>query len=323
MKRGIVRRTVLALILGLCLVFGIKAALAGDGQNWKARSLPALAKNTRIVLLGTGTPAPYPQRCGPSLAVVVDDQPYIVDFGSNIVRRTQAAYKAGIPGLNINNLTRAFCTHLHSDHTMGLDDLIFTPWIIGRKNPLDVYGPTGMLDMTAHLLKAYSEDIRVRDSALAKTPVLGYLVNAYEIGPGMIYQDEKVMVEAFRVKHGAFREAYSFRFTTPELTIVISGDTTFTDNMMEYAAGCDVLIHEAYCKKNFEKLSEESKRYFASYHTSSADLARIAAAVRPRLLILYHQMHFFDSTPKDLLREIEKIYKGRVIYGQDLDIFAP
>lgn len=103
-----------------------------------------LAERTRIVLLGTGPPRPDPDRFGSSIAIVVDDRPYIVDFGSGVVRRAQAAVKLGVEGLEEENLSIAFCTHLHSDHTLGYADLIFTPWIMNREEPLEVYGPKGL-----------------------------------------------------------------------------------------------------------------------------------------------------------------------------------
>src|SRR5215203_3879707 len=111
------------------------------------------APKTRIVLLGTGTPNADPDRSGPSVAIVVGDTPYIVDFGPGVVRRAAAAFKKGVAGLMVAKLKTAFVTHLHSDHTVGYPDLIFTPWTLERKEPLEVYGPAGLKAMTGHILK--------------------------------------------------------------------------------------------------------------------------------------------------------------------------
>ncbi len=280
-----------------------------------------LTERTRIVLLGTGTPQPDPDRFGSSIAIVVDDRPYIVDFGSGVVRRAQAAVKLGVEGLEEENLSIAFCTHLHSDHTLGYADLICTPWIMNREGPLEVYGPKGLKDMTDYILKAYSEDINIRINGLEKANPTRYKVNVHEIKSGVIYKDQKVTVKAFPVKHGSWKEAYGYRFETPDLTIVISGDTVATEETARNYEGCDVLIHEVYSQKYFDELSEDWQKYHSSFHTSSADLAQIAKKLKPKLLVLYHQLHFDSSTPDDLLEEIREIYKGKVVYGNDLDIF--
>src|SRR5258708_2371258 len=105
--------------------------------------LGAQSPRTQIVMLGTGTPIPDPDRMGPSLAIIVDSVPYFFDAGTGVVRRAAAAQRAGVGGLTMPALQRVFLTHLHSDHTLGLADLIFTPWVQGRKVPLEVYGPPG------------------------------------------------------------------------------------------------------------------------------------------------------------------------------------
>src|ERR1051325_7744412 len=115
----------------------------------------ASQKKTESVLLGTGTPNADPERSGPAVAIVVNDTPYLIDFGPGVVRRAAAAFNRGIRGLEVKNLKPAFVTNLHSDHTVGYADLIFTPWTLDRKEPLEVYGPRGIKAMTEHILAAY------------------------------------------------------------------------------------------------------------------------------------------------------------------------
>ena len=122
---------------------------------------------TQIVLLGTGTPAADPDRSGPATAIVVDDIPYLVDFGPGVVRRAASAVGKGVSALRGANLKVAFVTHLHSDHTAGYMDLIITPWSAGRTLPLEVYGPRGTKEMTEHLLAAYRVDIDNRMMVLS------------------------------------------------------------------------------------------------------------------------------------------------------------
>ena len=118
---------------------------------------------TQVVMLGTGTPGPDPDRSGPATAIVANGTPYLVDFGPGVVRRAKAAViEKGVKALEPINLRVAFATHLHSDHTVGYPDLILTPWVIGRRVPLEVYGPKGIKAMTQHILAAYDEDIKAR-----------------------------------------------------------------------------------------------------------------------------------------------------------------
>ena len=179
---------------------------------------------TKLVLLGTGTPNACPNASGPSTAVIVGDRSYLVDFGPGVVRQAAKAYQKGIDALRPDCLTVAFCTHLHTDHTAGYSDLIFTPWVMERKEPLKVFGPKGICEMTDYIEKAYAVDIDFRINGFEKANEEGYKVEAKEIQPGIIYQDDRVTVEAFPVSHGTL-ESYGFKFTTPDKVIVISGDT--------------------------------------------------------------------------------------------------
>jgi len=158
-------------------------------------------------MLGTGTPITDPDRSGPAVAIIVDGQPYLIDFGPGVVRRAAAAQRAGLMP-PVSKLTRAFVTHLHSDHTVGYPDLIFTTWVMDRKEPLEVYGPSGLKAMTKHILAAYSEDIDMRVKGLELADPRGYQVNVHAVKPGTIYQDKNVRVTAFPVRHGSWKEAY-------------------------------------------------------------------------------------------------------------------
>ncbi len=275
----------LALLLLLPLLFRTTA--------WHENSLQSIsppASKTQIVLLGTGTPNADPDRFGPSIAIVVNDTPYIVDFGPGVVRRASAAVRKGVKGLAMPKLARAFVTHLHSDHTVGYADLIFTPWVLERTEPLEVYGPKGLRAMTDHIVKAYQQDLDMRLYGLEPSNKTGYKVNAHEIKPGVIYKDANVTVKAFAVKHGSWQEAYGFRFETPDKTIVISGDCAPSQSVIDACNGCDVLLHEVYSQTGFVKRPPEWQKYHSQFHTSSRELAEIATKAKPGLLILYHQL---------------------------------
>ena len=311
-------------ILTRYAIIGIFAwvSLSTDGSASQAGP-----SQTQIVLLGTGNPGPSPERSGPATAIIVNSEAYLVDFGPGVVRRAAAAQHKGIAALNPVKITHAFVTHLHSDHTVGYPDLIFTPWVVGRKVPLEVYGPPGIKSMTRHVLAAWADDIKIRNEGLDRNlpehGVNGYRVNAHEISPGIVYKDQNVTVTAFVVKHGEWgKRAFGYRFQTPDRTIVISGDTSPSDTIVEQCNGCDVLIHEVYTETGYSKASAEWQRLRRSYHTSSRQLAELATRARPALLIMYHQSYQFDlSTEEDLMREMQAAYKGRFVSGHDLDTF--
>lgn len=272
-----------------------------------------------VVLLGTGTPNADPARSGPSVAVVVDGCPYLVDFGPGVVRRAAAACEAGVEGLAVERLNRAFLTHLHSDHTAGYPDLILTPWVLERDEPLHVYGPPGLRDMTDHLLAAYRQDIRERIEGLEPANERGYQAIAHEIEPGPVYRDERVRVEAFPARHGSWT-AFGYRFQTPDRVIVISGDTAPAETIVEQSQGCDVLLHEVYCAGRFQSLPLAWQRYHAQVHTSTRELARLAAEAQPSLLVLYHQL-FWGASEQELLDEIGELYDGPTASARDLDVY--
>jgi ribonuclease BN (tRNA processing enzyme) len=148
----------------------------------------------------------------------------------------------------------------------------------------------------------------------------GFQVNAHEIEAGDIYKDDKVVVTAFPVKHGTWKEAFGYRFKTADRTIVISGDTTPSATVIEACNGCDLLIHEVYSQAGFAKREPEWQKYHAAFHTSSQQLAELAAKAKPGLLVLYHQL-IWSSTEEELLSEIRRTYKGKVVSGHDLDVY--
>ena len=271
-------------------------------------------------MLGTGTPAADPERFGPAVAIVVNDRAYLVDCGPGIVRRAAAAEKNGISALKVTKLNIVFITHLHSDHTVGYPDLIFSPWVLGRKEPLEAYGPHGLKAMTSHIEKAWAEDERVRQTGLEQANSTGYKVLVHEIRPGVVYRDENVTVTAFPVKHGIWKEAYGYVFQTRDRKIVLAGDTAPTDEVVKACDGCDVLLHEVFNPHGEELKDPHWKEYFRTFHTSPKELGEIARRARPKLLVVYHQV--LEKLPEaDLAEQIGREYSGNWVMGKDLAVY--
>jgi ribonuclease BN (tRNA processing enzyme) len=307
-------------LLNLGAALALMAVAAGPGSNLHSRATATQGAKTQLVLLGTGTPNDDPDRSGPAVALVVNEVPYLVDCGPGVIRRAAAAFRRGVTGLKVSNLSRLFVTHLHSDHTIGLPDVILSPWTLERTTPLQVYGPRGIKEMTSNVLKAYREDIQIRLHGGEPSNKTGYRVVAHEIQPGIIYKDDNVTVRAFLVKHGSWAQSYGYRFETLDRSIVISGDTRPAESVVENCNGCDVLVHEVYSTSGFARRTHAWQKYHSRYHTSATELGEIATRAKPKLLVLYHQL-FWGTSEEDLVKEVQSKYAGKVVSGHDLDVF--
>ena len=278
---------------------------------------------TQVVMLGTGTPIPTPDRSGPATAIVVDGKAYLVDFGPGVVRRAAAAsteYGGTVEGLAVDKLEIAFLTHLHHDHSAGLPDLVYTSWTHGREKPLELYGPAGIKAMAEHVAAAWEEDNRYRLYGLEPAAPDGWKINAHEIDEGVVYRDERVTVDAFKVKHGTWPNAFGYRFTTPDKVIVISGDAAYDPTIEKMATGADILIHEVVSEQAVNARDPFWQNYHRSNHTTSHELAALASRAKPGLLILYHVL-VFGLEDKVVLEEVKARYDGNVVLAEDLDVF--
>jgi ribonuclease BN (tRNA processing enzyme) len=267
---------------------------------------------TKVVVIGSGTPAADTRHGGISVAVVVNGQPYIIDCGPGFWRDSQAstpAYGGKIAGLEPKNLTRLFLTHLHFDHTEGLSEFMLAPWIYYREGPLQVYGPPGTEDMVRHLTEAYTKDIDLQMFGLEQLNATGYILKAKDVLAGEVYKDNNVRITAYQNHHGTWDYTYAYRVVTSkpdgtvDRTIVFSGDTSLFDGMEEVYAGADILFHEAYSfdpKTNpYDAKAPVSVSYMNAFHTSTEQLAGVLKKVNPKVTVLYHYVTF---TPANATR---------------------
>jgi ribonuclease BN (tRNA processing enzyme) len=310
-----------ASLFGLILVMCAFVLCATAKAQGTSNTPDAAPHEPFVVFLGTGTPGPTPDRQGPSLAVVAGGKAYLVDVGTGVVRQANAAYLKGVRALAPRGLSIAFVTHLHSDHTIGLPDLILTPWVIGRTEALELYGPPGIASMADNIVKAYEQDIQIRINGLEHSNTTGYKVNAHDLTPGVAYQDRAVKVTAFAVKHGSWPLALGYRFDALGKSIVISGDTAPAESIVENCNGCDLLIHEVYLSlpQTGGNSREQWAQYMKAFHTSVPELADIATRARAKSLVATH----LGGDPALLAEALKKAYAGKVTVAHDLEVVSP
>lgn len=278
---------------------------------------------TRIVMLGTGTPAPDYQRSGPATAIIHKGQAYMFDAGGGMVKQAIKAWQTkDIPELDPLKICCLFFTHLHSDHMHDYAELPHNLWW-ARKSKLKAWGPVGLREMTDAMEKMLKVEVDLRTRGTPK-PIIeypdNYKVNVTEIQEGVVFQKDDLTIEAFPVPHGEIKPAFGYKITTAGRTIVISGDTGFSEKIIEKAKGVDVLIHEVASAKKLAELDDFWQLYHGTSHTPSDKLIEVANRARPKLLVLYHVL-FLGATPEELLAEIHAGYDGKVVIANDLDVF--
>jgi ribonuclease Z len=273
-----------------------------------------------VTLLGTGTPNPRVERMGPSTLIEVGGQRLLVDAGRGTPIRLHQA------GVRTGDVTAVFLTHLHSDHIVGLPDVWLTGWLPplgGRSTALQVFGPTGTRELAAGLETAFAGDIRTR-MAEERLPASGITLQVSEFDTdGVVYSEGGVRVTAFEVDHGGeLKPAYGYRIDYAGRSVVISGDTRYSENLIRHAAGADVLLHEVAMAPEATR-QEPAVAFVLSHHTSAADVARVFTRAKPRLALLTHVAlppgrQGTSSTSGEVLAEVSKGYTGRMELGEDL-----
>ena len=284
---------------------------------------PSLYAGTKLIVLGSGTPNPDPNRAGSAYALVVNETPYLVDFGPGIIRRAASLsppWGGKIEAMTVKNFEHAFLTHIHSDHSAGLADLLLTPWVMGRDAKLNLFGPIGLEQMAASTLKAFEDDINYRINGTQPSNKTGYKYNFHLLDEGLIYKDKNIMVEAFKVPHGGFDDAYGFKFTSEDKVIVFSGDTGPSKTLEKFTSGADILVHEVYSNAGFLEKTQDWQKYHQEHHTSTFEVGEIASRAKPKLLILSHIL-FWGSTKDEILQETRSTYDGDITIAEDLMVF--
>ena len=268
----------------------------------------------QVTLLGSGAPPPRLDRFGPSTLIEVGDEKFIVDAGRGAMQRI---YQLGIP---FGDITGMFFTHHHSDHVVGFPDLWLTGWIGRpwgkRRQPLQVWGPEGTKQMMEHLPQAFAVDIRVRSR---NYPPDGVKLVAQEIKEGIVVDRGGIKVSAFEVDHGGEElPAFGYRIDYQGRAAVLSGDTTYNENLIRHSQGADLLVHEVTAAAGRAAESPEQLKRIGSNHTTPDQAGIIFSRSRPKLAVYNHLLLFGGATADDLIPATRKEYSGPLVVGEDL-----
>ena len=274
----------------------------------------AQAPQVRVTLLGTGCPPAVMNRFGPSTLVEAGEQKFLFDAGRGALQRLVEL------GVQWQDVQGVFLTHLHSDHVVGFPDLWLTGWLIvpGRNRPLQVWGPRGTTAMMSHLNQAYEYDVRIRLQNDGASPK-GAALLAKNISEGVVYEKGGVKVTAFEVDHAPVKPAFGYRIDYAGRSIVLSGDTRVSENLIQHAQGVDVLVHEVFAPATLERAGVPPGRAknIVAYHTTPEQAGEVFARVKPRLAV-YSHVCMPNATEADLIPATRKTYGGPLQLGEDL-----
>jgi ribonuclease BN (tRNA processing enzyme) len=296
-------------------VLGASAALLALGPAW------ALPGKSRLILLGTGGgPTPKPNRSAPAQAIVVNGATYVIDCGDGVARQMALAK------LKFSSLNGVFLTHHHSDHNADYGNLLLLGWAADLASRVHTYGPPPLKEMTRQFLALNDFDIRTRIADEGR-PALVDLIEAHDIdGDGVVMQDANVRVTAALVEHPPVEPALAYRFDCPDRSIVVSGDTRASENLVKLARGADVLVHEVMHLPSLEKLlatetnAKTLREHLLASHTTCEEVGRIATEAGVKTLVLSHFVPggFPFLEDKIWFDAVRPYFKGRLIVGRDL-----
>jgi ribonuclease Z len=279
---------------------------------------PARGQDIRVTLLGTGAPPPSLVRFGPATLVEAGGQRFLFDAGRGSLQRLA---QVGVPW---NSIEGVFLTHLHSDHVVGLPDLWLTGWLVapGRDRPVAVWGPAGTAAMTSHLQQAFEFDVRIRTSDDRAAPE-GIHIVATDIGEGVVLERDGVRITAFEVDHTPATPAFGYRIDYAGRSVVLSGDTRMSENLVRHAQAVDLLVHEVASPETFARtgVSPERARSVINHHVTPEQAGEIFARTKPRLAVYSHIVQP-TANEADLLPGTRSRYSGRVEVGEDLMVIV-
>lgn len=278
----------------------------------------AAGQEIKVTLLGTGSPPPVMNRFGPSILVEAGGGKFLFDAGRGALQRLA---QLGVRWQDVDGL---FLTHLHSDHVVGFPDLWLTGWLVGagRSRPLHVWGPRGTRKMMSHLEQAYEYDIRIRLYDDRASPD-GVVILAEDIGEGVVHEKGGVKITAFDVDHTPVKPAFGYRIDHAGRSVVLSGDTRVSDNLIRHAQGVDLLVHEVASPETFQRAGAppERAKSVVAHHVTPEQAGEVFSRTKPKLAV-YSHIVLPTATEQDLLPSTRKTYSGPLEIGEDLMVIT-
>jgi ribonuclease Z len=278
----------------------------------------AAGQEIKVTLLGTGSPPPVMNRFGPSILVEAGGGKFLFDAGRGALQRLA---QLGVRWQDVDGL---FLTHLHSDHVVGFPDLWLTGWLVGagRSRPLHVWGPRGTRKMMSHLEQAYEYDIRIRLYDDRASPD-GVVILAEDIGEGVVHEKGGVKITAFDVDHTPIKPAFGYRIDHAGRSVVLSGDTRVSDNLIRHAQGVDLLVHEVASPETFQRAGAppERAKSIVAHHVTPEQAGEVFSRTKPKLAV-YSHIVLPTATEQDLLPSTRKTYSGPLELGEDLMVIT-
>ena len=293
-------------------------AQAADDQSRPAANTP---QKSRLILLGTaGGPTPKPNRAAPAQVVVVDNKSYVIDCGNGVARQMILAK------LKLASIRNVFLTHHHSDHNADYGNLLLLAWATDLAKPVDTYGPPPLANMTRLFLELNDYDIQTRIADEGRPPLKDLIVPHEVTADGVVMQDENVKVTAALVEHPPVKPALAYRFDCPDRSIVFSGDTRPSQNLVRLAQGADVLVHEVMHLPSLEQLiatepnAKTLREHLLASHTTTEQVGRIATEAGVKTLVLSHFVPGGYPFLKDEVwfDAVRPHFTGNLVVGHDL-----
>lgn len=266
----------------------------------------------KVTILGSGTPRVNIDRFSQSILIEHKNDKFLFDAGRGALLRLNQSR------ILPNEIENIFFTHLHSDHILGFSDILMTGWVYHRQKPLNIFGPPGTINFVDSTIRSFEEDIKVRSLPPESLNVENLKSNIEIIYDDFIYKKNGLTIETFAVKHEPFTYAFGFKIFNSKYCMVISGDTTYSEQVIEKAKNCDLLIHEiAHASEHTLEKYPKAKGVI-SYHTDASQVSKIINTVKPRLTILNHVLSLDGSSDEQILNEIKKNTKHKVLIAKDL-----
>ena len=270
--------------------------------------LSGQSSSIKVTLLGTS---------GPSMAIDRPEAGTLVQAGSeNLLFDCGRGVPERLNQLGLGNINKVFLTHLHSDHTQGLPILWMGGWNGRGTNALSLWGPgsdvdqpTGVTGLAAQLTTAYATNTHIRRDLVEHWQAEAIAIAAHDIVEGVVYRNNGVTVTAFLVDHAPVKPAFGYRIDYAGHSVAISGDTKPSDNLVKFAKGVDLLVHEVWTGASGAGIAT------SEYHTTPEQAADIFNRVAPKLALYTH----FAPMPLDpTARTRAAGYRGPLQIGADL-----